>query len=328
LERQIGTGLTALYFKESNMYIDWQLSDVCNFGCAYCNFESKGGIYGWPSLEQTQTLVDNIIAYSNHKYRTYNLLGGEPTLWKHFGNLCEYIHQHDTNSVIQVLTNGSRTIRWWKKYSAIIDKIVISHHVSTQDLADHTISVAKTCYSNSNVSIQLLMDINNFEKCTQHFDLMIDQLPGISITPKKGETNLGSGEWMPYSQDQLNWLDDALQRSKINSSRKALQQQNYKPKYRRELYASDGNTEWKSSNKDLIINDQNHFLGWQCNIGRDIIAVKSSGEICPASACFKDVTLGNYRKSPVIDWPSALFICKYNSCFCGADIEVEKHAIN
>ena len=96
------------------MYIDWQLSDVCNFKCTYCNLASMGGVEGWPTLEQAKGLVDNILSHSDHDYRTYNLLGGEPTLWKHFGELCTYIHNEDESHVIQVLTNGSRTKRWWQ----------------------------------------------------------------------------------------------------------------------------------------------------------------------------------------------------------------------
>jgi MoaA/NifB/PqqE/SkfB family radical SAM enzyme len=311
------------------MYIDWQLSDVCNFKCTYCNLASMGGVEGWPTLEQAKGLVDNILSHSDHDYRTYNLLGGEPTLWKHFGELCTYIHNEDESHVIQVLTNGSRTKRWWQTYAPTMDKIIISHHVATtKDRSpEHTIMVAETCHPNSNVSIQILMDIDNFDECATHFNVMLARLPGIRITPKKGETNLGSGEWMPYSPEQLAWFDDALVRAKANEQRispihKAI---GNKPIDRR-FFASDGVTEWHTSNKDLIINDANHFEGWNCNIGLDMIAVKPSGQIRPSSSCFKNVTLGNYRTSSTINWPKAPFVCNQASCFCGADIEVEKHA--
>lgn len=318
--------MTNLYFREKNMYIDWQLSDVCNFGCAYCNFESRGGIHGWPTFEQATKLVDDIVAHSDHVYRTYNLLGGEPTLWRDFGPLCEYIRERDSNSIIQVLTNGSRTVRWWEKYAPVMDKIVISHHVKISGTTDHVVDVVRTCYPVSNVSVQILVDHKCFGQVSDHFDQLISALPGISITPKKGETELGSGEWMPYTWEQGSWFERALMVSRAN-----LHNHNPIPKlhhtpHRRELWASDGVTEWKTSNKEIIIGNHNHFEGWSCNIGKDMIAIKSSGEIHPASACFNEVSMGNYRKGEQIEWPQQPFICKYEGCYCGADIEVEKHA--
>lgn len=325
----IGSSSTikSLYFKQSNMYIDWQLSDVCNFKCTYCNRASMGGLEGWPTIAQAKSLVDDILSHSVHDYRTYNLLGGEPTLWKHFGELCTYIHEEDENPIIQVLTNGSRMPRWWQKYAPIMDKIIISHHVATtKDRSpEHTIMVAETCYPNSNVSIQILMDIANFDDCVIHFDTMIQRLPGFRITPKKGETNLGSNAWMPYSSEQLAWFDDALVRAKANERLVSTIHKETKESIDRRFFASDGKTEWHTSNKDLIINDTNHFEGWNCNIGIDMIAVKPSGQIRPSSSCFKNVTLGNYRTDEPISWSKTPFVCNQASCFCGADIEVEKH---
>jgi organic radical activating enzyme len=285
-----------------------------------------GGVEGWPTYEQATWLVDQILTHSNHEYRTYNLLGGEPTLWKHFGELCGYIKEHDQNSVIQVLTNGSRTLRWWEKFATVMDKVVISHHSHTAT-PEHTVSVIERCQPYNSVSVQLLMDYHNFDNCLEHFYYILDRSPGISITVKKAETELGSGQWQPYTVKQLAALDQAHQESKINNKKdsKIERLPQYKKKFDRVLYGSDGEQEWVTSNKDLILSKSNFFKGWKCNIGIDMLSVKSNGDLKPSSACFKDELLGNYRKGTEIKWPTSAYVCDYVACFCGADIEVEKH---
>lgn len=282
------------------------------------------GIEGWPTIEQSKNLVDQIIDYSNHEFRVYNILGGEPVLWKHFGELCKYIKENDSNSVIQVLTNGSRTLRWWEQHSEYIDKVVISHHAHTSDPV-HVKRVTEICQAFNQVSIQVLMDQYNFNQCKAHFDMFIRELPGISVTPKKAETTLGSGEWMPYTQEQLDWFIDAINKSKQNTTRPRNIKRRPLNIPDRTFYASDDLESWPTNNKELIINDLNHFKGWKCNIGLDMISIKSNGDITPSSACFQSILLGNYRKNKPIIWPSDPQVCEYDSCFCGADIEVTKY---
>jgi organic radical activating enzyme len=309
------------------MYIDWQLGDVCNFQCAYCNFQSRGGVAGWPEYEKATALVKNILAHSTHEYRTYNLLGGEPTLWKHFGELCAYIKQHDKNSVVQVLTNGSRSLRWWNTHAVDMDKVVISHHSHAAD-PEHTAAVVDICQPYNSVSVQILVDVHNFDQCQNHFYQIVSRCPGISVSVKKAETELGSGVWQSYSDNQLTIMGDMQRDAKLNNSLPArhARRSDRRQAYARVIYGSDGEMEWITSNKDLILSQQNKFSGWRCNIGIDMLCVKANGDLKPSSSCFKDEILGNYLQSDDIAWPQTAYTCVYSDCFCGADIEVEKHA--
>ena len=279
---------------------------------------------GWCTLEQAKWMVEQIVNFSTHNFRVYNLFGGEPTLWKWFSELCMYIKRTDKNSVIQVLTNGSRTIRWWKKYSPYMDDIVISHHHLLSD-PDHVINVVNECYPYSRVSVQVLMDIASFDKCRDHFNYMMVNLPGIAISAKKGETNLGSKEWMPYTLEQNTWFQESLKQSRENSTLQAAHTKLNKMPFSRSFQASDGNSEWAISNKELIFNDLNHFKDWKCNIGMDKISIKSNGMINPGSACYPEWSIGNYKLKTEIKWPINPITCKYDTCYCGADIEIEKH---
>ena len=285
-----------------------------------------GGIEGWPTYEQTTWLVDEILKHSDHEIRTYNLFGGEPTLWKHFGELCTYIKEKDSNSIIQVLTNGSRTLRWWRQYAPYMDKVIISHHAHTSQV-NHVADVIEICQPYNSASVQVLADQSNFDKIVADFDFLIDRLPGVNISAKKGETNLGSGKWMPYTPEQLAWLQDTIARTKANNKLKpAHSRPNSRRVWERRLYASDGVVEREINNKELIITNQNHFKGWRCNIGLDMLSIKSNGDLTPSSACFGNENFGNYRNGNSINWPSEAYVCVYDGCYCGADLEIEKHA--
>lgn len=313
-----------IFFEHSNLYIDWQLSDICNYKCHYCNFESKGGMNPWPELDAAMKLVDEIIRNSNHVYRTYNLLGGEPTLWKHYGELCQYIKSVDDSCVIQTLTNGSRTLRWWQKFVPYMDKVVISHH-SASSSAEHTSNVIKICSSHCSVSVQVLMDATNFDECVNHFDYLIENNVGSRIVAKKAETILGSGKWMEYTSSQQEWLINSLQRTRDNEHQPNLYVRT-KSVIDRKVMAGYGEKSWLSSNKEIILNGWNHFKGWRCNIGIDMLSIRPNGDIKPSSACFNEVILGNYKNDDfVLVLPLEGYECKYDSCFCGADIEIEKY---
>ena len=313
-----------IFFEQRNMYIDWQLSNVCNYDCLYCNDTSKGGYYTWPTLEQAIRLVDHIVKNSDHEYRTYNLLGGEPILWKHFGDLCEYIKEVDENSVIQTLTNGSRTLRWWEQYAEKMDKVVISYHAHTAN-REHIEQVVRILAPYAYVSVQLLADIAHFDKVMYDFDYFIEHLPGVNITPKKGQIMLGYGEWMPYTDSQLEWFQTALRKTEENNQRDYIVDEQREQKFIRTVFAGYENEIWETNNKDLTINDLNHFNGWHCNIGKDMLCVRADGTLKPSSACFDEISFGNYKTDISLkDFRTNGYVCRYDSCFCGADLEIEK----
>jgi len=313
-----------IFFEQSNLYVDWQLSDICNYKCHYCNFESKGGKNPWPELDEAIRLVNEILRNSKHEYRTYNLLGGEPTLWRYYGELCKYIKSVDDNCVIQTLTNGSRTLRWWQTFAPFMDKIVISHH-SASSSAEHTSDVIKICSSHCSVSVQVLMDATNFDECVEHFDYLMRNNVGSRIVAKKAETMLGSGKWMEYSTSQQEWLMQSLIRTKENEDQ-PNQYDRMKSVIDRKVMVADADRSWQSSNKEIILNNWNHFKGWRCNIGIDMLSIRPNGDIKPSSACFNEIVLGNFKKPDfILELSTNGYGCKYDSCFCGADIEVEKY---
>ena len=139
------------------LVIDWILSNICNYKCSYCGPSSNGGYFKWPSLDECKIAIDRIKKQSNHKYRFYTLLGGEPTLWKDFRSICELIKNDDDNTVINILTNGYRSISWWDKTKLVLDKVSISFHHQYAN-SNHIIDVVNCINDSCQTTVQLLFD--------------------------------------------------------------------------------------------------------------------------------------------------------------------------
>ena len=61
------------------------------------------------------------------------MLGGEPTVWKDFNEVFRQAKEYDPNCIVRMLTNGSRTLRYWEKNAKIFDEVIISYHPERAD---------------------------------------------------------------------------------------------------------------------------------------------------------------------------------------------------
>jgi MoaA/NifB/PqqE/SkfB family radical SAM enzyme len=306
--------------KNNIMVIDWILSNVCNFKCSYCTPDSNGGDLYWPDINQCETIVRRITEQSTHDYRIYTILGGEPTVWKDFTRLSEIIKEVDPNSVVNILTNGSRTLNWWNRTKQYLDKVSISYHHEQADV-DHTIEVVNNIKDYCQTNIQMLMDINHWDKCVDIFEKLRDNTT-VPIQIKKLQVEFGKKDWMQYSEEQIIWMQQAHRSTAIRPITKRN-----KTSLGINCYYDDGSV-IEETNHELIQAAKNKFKGWACNIGRDLLVIKANGDIVPANACNQKVVMGNIKKDPAnFNLLSTPIICDYNECTCGSDIEINKEIL-
>ena len=309
--------LVKIETRNNILVVDWILSNICNFKCSYCTPDSNGGDLYWPDINDCETVIKRITEQSTHDYRIYTMLGGEPTVWKDFTRLSEIIKEVDPNSVVNILTNGSRTIRWWNRTKQFLDKVSISYHHEQADV-DHIINVANAIQDSCQTNIQMLMDINNWDKCVSIYEKLRDNTT-VPIQIKKLQVEFGQREWMAYTDEQRKWMTDA---HKVTSSRPGTKRN--KTSLGINCHYEDG-TVTQETNHDLIQAGLNKFLGWSCNIGRDLVVIKANGDVVPANACNQKVIMGNIKTDPNnINLLASPIICNYNECTCGSDIEINK----
>jgi hypothetical protein len=121
--------------------IEWKLHNVCNHNCSYCGEENKDGSNRWTDLETYKQQFDNLYKSCGESALWIQITGGEPTVFPELLDLMQYIKSKGV--YISLISNGSRTLRWWKEArdAKLIDMLFISYHPEQTDDYQHIIDV-------------------------------------------------------------------------------------------------------------------------------------------------------------------------------------------
>lgn len=294
--------------------IDWTVSNICNYNCNYCADDAKIGNNTWPDIEIVSKILYRIKKLHPNKLFSYNLLGGELTLWKDFINFIDNIRNITPNSNIRLLTNGRMPSTYWEKNGRKFDSIQFSFHARQTDL-NKFIENLKIC-SCKDINVFLMMDPTHWKKCVVAFDLIKEQVSNVRSVAAKPIDNRAKSydsKLVTYTQDQINWMKN----NKINTSIKKSLDNKIVGIY-------------KDSNKkivdpfQLILNKETNWKGWTCNIGVDKLSFRTNGEITGGSGCLVGGVVGNWRKNVLNLKKLNPVICDKDYCFCGSDIEISK----
>lgn len=298
------------------VYVDWDITSRCNFACYYCNPEAHDGKYNFPKLDIAKNLVNKISEqYKDIKqFAVYNIFGGEPTIWKELPEFSKHVKKINSDNIIQLLTNGNKTVNWWKRNAPYIDKIIVSVHVAQADIVE-LVNKFNAVADDIVIDFQIAMDQKIFDKCVSDFKYAEQHLhPGISLRVKPLRKILGSSELMLYTEEQKNMLLQLKNKDGRNIPRIASPMIK---KYNDTVIDSAVNI------TNLILNNDNNWNGWACWIGIDTINITRNGNIKIGSQCNPDLVIGNIYNLDFI-FPLVPVICKYNTCGCYADIHTRK----
>ena len=298
------------------IFVDWDMSSVCNYDCYYCNEEIHDGKVKFPDIQVAKNVVDKInLEYKEKDYAYFNLLGGEPTAWKYLEEFSYYVKKDNNKNILQVLTNGSRSLRWWKKHAKFIDKIIVSVHVAQCDIKE-LVNKFNTIVNEIDIDFQIAIDIKIFDKCIEYYNYAFKNLNDkIKLRPKPLKVLIGGPELMPYTNLQKRTMQELQERH---------------GKHRR-IYGSPmiqdddlcvGNEQIVDIVK-LITNEENNWEGWACWIGIETINITRYGNVKIGAWCNPDLVLGNI-KDLSFKIPMKPVICKYDTCGCWTDIHTTK----
>jgi len=256
--------------------IYYDLSNVCNYKCWYCFPDFNSGDKPWPDVE---VVKKSLVALVNH-YRTSNLvddielilLGGEPTLWSKLTELTQHLLDN-CNVKVVLLTNGSRTLRWWEEHSHHFFNINISvHHESAK--IDHIVKLGELLYDKDAVfNTNVLMDHKNWDKCMANYDR-------IMATEKKWPVivkPLYIDGVFDYTPEQMKFLETTLKRMPEDRMMHRYEDDVAVKNYT--AFFSDDTT-FKTSNPNWFgLNLHNRFKGWECNVGIEILFINNQGTV-------------------------------------------------
>jgi MoaA/NifB/PqqE/SkfB family radical SAM enzyme len=308
--------------------IDWNMGNTCNYSCTYCDDYFNNGSISWTDEDVAFEFVKRCTDHykSIGKKVLWNLLGGEPTVWKNFSSFFKRVKQLDPECRIRVLTNGSRTLNWWKKTAPILDDIVISFHPESADI-EHCSNVSAVLRDAGVFhSIQICLYPPHLDKCYEAAEYFHANARCNVVIIKSLRLTLASSETFVYEQDYLDrilrfdgepkWTSEFLDGdSKANPYAKNLK------------FISNSDELHVSSANELMRKGQNTWKGWNCNIGIETLVVEMNGRVTSGSSCNHETDLGNINDPSNIEFPTKPTVCQWTWCSCIADVETTKYRI-
>ena len=250
---------------DTDFVIELDLGNTCNYQCNYCFPGANEGTVRWPNIDQLETALLKYIKQHDRSTRLY-LIGGEPTLWKHLPRLCNTLKMaHDVK--ICLSTNASQSLGWWRRHWHCFDVVHISLHHESGDPA-HCRSVAELLYDyRVETNIDVLMDPLHFGHCKRLVDAVTG---GWKPFPVLAKTVLYDGKHR-YNEEQLEYVRDPIKQYPDEDWYREVQR---KP---RTEFSIDGETH--TDDNYFMVNNLNHFEGWQCNLGVDIVKIDRQGNV-------------------------------------------------
>jgi organic radical activating enzyme len=298
------------------VFVDWDISSRCNYNCYYCTPESHDGKINFPDITVAKKVVEKIEKeYSSCKeFAVYNLLGGEPTIWNDLPEFSKYIKSINNKNILQLLTNGNRTLRWWENSAPYIDKIIVSVHVAQTDivkLVEKFNKLADKIY----IDFQFAMDVAVFDQAVEDYYYAYNNLhENICLYSKPLRKVLNNTELMPYTELQIETIKKLP--SKWSRSIEIFETPMVKK--------LNGTVVDPAVNiGKLVLSKENNWYGWACWIGIDTITINRYGNVKIGSGCNPDLVLGNIN-SLDFKFPLIPVKCKYTTCGCFADISTTK----
>jgi MoaA/NifB/PqqE/SkfB family radical SAM enzyme len=257
-----------------HLRIEYMLGNLCNYKCHYCFPGSNEGNQVWPDIDivkqNIKHLLDFYKANGKNVFHFY-LVGGETTLWKDLPEFCNYIKSH-YNCIIEISTNATRKIDWWKENSKSFDHVDISVHHQYANI-NHIVEVADLLYEQDICTcLDVLIDPYSFDKCVE----LVEKLKvGKHLWPILAKTVHFDGTHK-YSDSQLEYFNDQV---KQYPNIDWYTRTNKKPKAT--VFITDINDKVVTTTSDnwLIKNNLNRFKTWSCSLGQDIIKIFPDGRI-------------------------------------------------
>lgn len=303
-------------FEKPLIQIDLDLSNHCNYACSYCGPAFNGATSKWQDYGKIIKLVESVQEEYPNSNIFLQLKGGEPTQWPDLNKFLDIISTYE-NIEIGIITNLSRTKRFWKELNFTkVSRIIASFHAKQAD-SDQFIENAKVLWDNQKTtrfSLLLLMDkpyfkkiielVNKIKKLDKPYNNMANNctttkilLPDDTVTQYNNEEEKVIKDLKGYFHDELITHGIAIWKTVTAST-------------------NNHNVPWEF----VLQSAQNDYRGWTCFAGMRKLMIDSNGDIYGAQC--KINKLGNLNttwklnKEPVI--------CNIRYCACLSDIQIPK----
>ena len=293
--------------------VNWCLGNTCNFSCSYCPIGLHDGSIKWPDDIQIKEFITRTIEQVSPRQVYFEFTGGEVTLYKHFSSICQHITS--LGAKVGLISNGSRTLRWWNEHKKYFDHICLSYHPEFSD-ENHFIEVIKSVHNDLRTHVNIMMKPEIFDHCYAIANKIKD-LGNISMALQPLIHDFGDTLY-DYTDIQKRILDK--QYDLITKFIKF----NHRFEYYRgamKTVQEDGTSVSLGTHR-FIADKTNDWSGWKCSAGMEQIVIDMDGSIF-RGWCKVGNKIGNIF-DPTFIIPSNPIICNKTMCHCNFDIMTTK----
>lgn len=315
-------GLGVYHFEaDSALYVNWSLTNVCNYACDYCLPELHNGTSVGVSLDVIKDFVSDLKREFSGTEIFVELSGGEVTSYQHFFELISYLKSQDV--LVGVISNGSRSKRFWERATPYLDRVYFSYHYEFVD-HDRFFSNLEFLSRRLPVGVNFMMDPRFFDEIVEFFEIVKRETKGVECILQPLYRGM-SGQQYHYDDDQLERIERQFLLNGDNFPLKHIKPELCSDRQFRGLMtvvSSDG-TKTISSAQQLIISNQNHWKGFACNIGIESLVIDMTGKIY-RGWCMQGGSIGSVVEPKSITYPKLPLICGAPKCHCAFDVATTK----
>lgn len=317
----MGKKLIAITAPEPYLAVTWQVNNFCNFKCSYCNPGNWGGSHR--NDDNLDIYIKNleiiIERYKKVGYKHYKFFfsGGEPTAWKNFIPICEWLREKLPDCTLAVNTNLSRPLAWWEKHYHLFDDVVASFHVEFSDKEKYKENNIFLCDKVNYLCTKMLMHEDRFWEVVEYGEHLKTVMPNYFLewTPLFDEMSVNAGPWQYKDPAKKKFIDEH------NVEMNFTVPKPYKESKAVSFNKYEDHSRTPTNSNEIIVNGQNFFKGWVCNVG-DAIFINPTGDVSLAS-CGQGDQVGHILDDISRVGPKQI-ICGKEHCHCGTDIIIPK----
>lgn len=319
-------------------HINWNITNKCNFSCAYChpmNYEGSSKAY---ELETYKKFVRRVQKYIGEEEQlVISFTGGEPTAMPIFDDFLTWLVEEGVQ--VGLTTNGSKSIKFWEKHKESFRWVSFSFH-SEKTSIPHCVKVIDTLWPYTLLGVRVMMHPKQeyFDKCIDFFEILktqpymghffVEKVPIIAdwLTEKEKPH--------VYTKQQQEQIEDRLNFKRKSSNPKVTLDQYQMPVDVSATYQlPDGRyiEELRLDTNGLYAAQNNKFKGWKCYAGIDGLFVNERGLISGATCLPEEKDLhgghkwlGSLEDIDNFKLPTQPYICKKSACFCNTDLILSK----
>ena len=290
----------------NQLLVQWNLGNTCNYSCEYCPPYLHDGDRPWPDINKIKEFLIRLKQENPDKNINVEFLGGEVTLWTKFVELMKFCKEHNLKSLI--LSNGSRTARYWKELAPYLDKVILTYHPHTTKTS-HYEKIIKICVDNNVETISHLSLVDSmFDEITDYQKLLTEKFPGIIVDNvmmmDKLRQKQFNGYFYNYTEQQIQFVSRPVSNNDYG----------YIAEY-------DNGDVIKYSLNQVKSESINLFKGFVCDPGMSVIHIDFAGN-ASTSLCGIKPRVNIYTEE--LDKLFLDTICTLDRCHNPSDIRVYK----